>query len=88
MCCDRLRQVLTSLDQLRQSMSIFRPTWISLNQFFKQVTKINPLKTYLAGFADNIEEWEFDAAWYEALFWPLDGATVDEVVDEAEEDEE
>ena len=43
---------------------------------------------YLAGFADNIEEWEFDAAWYEALFWPLDGATVDEVVDEAEEDEE
>ena len=37
---------------------------------------------------DNIEEWEFDAAWYEALFWPLDGATVDEVVDEAEEDEE
>ena len=44
--------------------------------------------TTLAGFADNIEEWEFDAAWYEALFWPLDGATVDEVVDEAEEDEE
>ena len=58
------------------------PSWLS------QFSFANPLKTYLAGFADNIEEWEFDAAWYEALFWPLDGATVDEVVDEAEEDEE
>jgi len=33
-------------------------------------------------------EWEFDAAWYEALFRPLDGAAVDEVVVEAKEDEE